>query len=223
MGAGLVAFAVLGLLGAAAASASIEVAYDASQPALQVDSRGNALVSWTAQGTRRTLLVPAHGEVLPGGHLSGPDVSRAASVPGLPVARVVRRTADGRFWALQEWQPVAGGPRQLDFSRWSGEPTKVTLARDGKRLVGTATFQGRPLPPFSPTPEGKHVRTFVFVDCLGCPASRTTWRRLLGVAPKADGSFRFLLRPDWTGKRYRATVAGPNIGATLAPDARALT
>ena len=116
----------------------------------------------------------------------------------------------------------AGGPRQLNFSRWKGEPTKVTLERDGSRLVGKASFQGRPLPAFSPTPEGKRVRTFVFLDCFACPASPKAWGRLTGVAPKPDGSFRVLLRPDWTGKRYRATVAGPNIGATLAPDARAL-
>ncbi len=42
---------------------------------------------------------------------------------------------------------------------------------------------------------------------------------MTGVAPKADGTFSVLLRPDWTGSRYRATVLGPNLGATLAPDA----
>ena len=41
---------------------------------------------------------------------------------------------------------------------------------------------------------------------------------MIGVAPKADGSFSALLRPEWTGSRYRATVLGPNIGSTLAPE-----
>jgi len=41
------------------------------------------------------------------------------------------------------------------------------------------------------------------------------------VAPKADGSFGVLLRPSWLGRRYRATVAGPNVGTTYAPDVQA--
>jgi hypothetical protein len=41
---------------------------------------------------------------------------------------------------------------------------------------------------------------------------------MLGVAPKADGTFAVLLRPQWMGKRYRATVAGP----AYAPDAQAV-
>jgi len=45
---------------------------------------------------------------------------------------------------------------------------------------------------------------------------------MISVAPKADGSFSVLLRPDWTGSRYRATVLGPNLGTTLAPDAQAI-
>ena len=30
-------------------------------------------------------------------------------------------------------------------------------------------------------------------------------------------------KPSWLGRRYRATVAGPNVGATFAPDAQAET
>jgi hypothetical protein len=44
---------------------------------------------------------------------------------------------------------------------------------------------------------------------------------MIGVAPKADGSFAVLVRPEWRGRRYRASVAGPNLGTTLAPDAQA--
>ena len=44
---------------------------------------------------------------------------------------------------------------------------------------------------------------------------------MLGVPPKTDGSFAVRLRPSWTGSRYRAAVAGPNLGAVLAPDAQA--
>ncbi len=39
-----------------------------------------------------------------------------------------------------------------------------------------------------------------------------------GGAPKADGTFAVFLRPEWTGRRYRVTVPGPNAGSTYAPD-----
>src|SRR6187200_2274461 len=53
-------------------------------------------------------------------------------------------------------------------------------------------------------------------------AQRAGWKRMLGVAPKADGSFSAFVKPEWKGKRYRALVAGPNIGTTFAPDAQAI-
>ena len=40
-----------------------------------------------------------------------------------------------------------------------------------------------------------------------------------GVATRSNGTFRRLLKPSELGSRYRAIVTGPNIGATLAPDA----
>ena len=43
---------------------------------------------------------------------------------------------------------------------------------------------------------------------------------MLGVPPRSDGSFAVSVRPSWLGKRYRATLAGPNIGSTLAPYAQ---
>ncbi len=43
---------------------------------------------------------------------------------------------------------------------------------------------------------------------------------MIGIPPKPNGSFGVALRPAWTRKRYRATVAGPNIGTTFAPDAQ---
>lgn len=60
-------------------------------------------------------------------------------------------------------------------------------------------------------------------DYLGCAASPNGWSAMLGVTPHPDGSFSVLLRPGWTGRRYRASVAGPNLGARLAPDAVAYT
>jgi hypothetical protein len=108
---------------------------------------------------------------------------------------------------------------ELRFSRWRGKPPVVTLAGeprlDGELLTGRATFAGRAVPLTSPTPEGKRLRSYVYLDRLVAGS----WRRIGGVATRADGSFRRLIRPSELGSRYRAVVPGPNIGATLAPDA----
>lgn len=210
------------LVPAVPASSTIWVASGGSRPQLRVDARGYAEVSWTQAGARRTLLVPPAGRVLPGGRISGPDVSRPAAVPGLSLAKVVRRTPDGRLWAIQEWQVRPGGPPELHLARWKGEPTKLTLAFDGERLSGRASFQGRPATGRTFTPEGKRPLVYVYLDCFGCPAGSGGWTRMLGVAPEADGSFSVLVRPRWRGERYRATLFGPNLGSTLAPDARAV-
>jgi hypothetical protein len=195
------------------------VGYDAQRPALRVDAGGNAEVSWSSGGARRYLLVPPRGRVLPGARLPGRDVSRAASAPRLPFRKVLRRTPDGRLWALQTWRARPGGPVELHFARWRGAATRVTLTVDADALEGAADFQGRPVTGFSPTPEGKRLRHYAFLECLGCGAAG--WKRLTGVATRGDGSFRVLLRPAWRGTRYRAIVAGPNRGATFAPVASA--
>jgi hypothetical protein len=210
----LLAFAVA-LVVATPAAASIEVAQSGSAVKVRVDARGNAEVSWIAGGARHTLLVPPTGKVLPGGKLPGADVSRPTHV-ALPNLLAVRRTSDGRLWAVQRSRG------KLHFARWAGSPTAVTVAVDGTRLVGEATFQGKALPAVSPTPEGKRVRVTVFVDCFGCPGKRG-WSRMLGVFPRPDGSFRVFLKPAWQGDRYRASVDGPNVGAILTPDAVATT
>jgi hypothetical protein len=207
-------------VGTAGASASIEVTTGAARPTLRVDDRGNAEVSWVANGVRKTLLAPASGRVLPGGRLSGADVSRSARRDVVPMARVVRRTPDGYLWALQEWASKPGSPPELRLARWRGAPTKLTLAVSGDRLVGRATFGGRPVSGFTTSPAGRRLRINVYLDCAGCAGAGSGWKRMLGVAPRADGSFSASIRPEWSGTRYRATVAGPNRGAARAPDAR---
>jgi hypothetical protein len=208
---------------APAANASITVATNAAAPALRIDAQGNAEVSWTSGGIRRFLLVPPRGRVYPGRRLVAPDVSTAASSPRIPFARALRLTPDGRYSALQAWRPQPGGPIELRFSRWKGPPTNVRLvserAGETERLSGTATFGGRPLPLYSPTPEGKQIRQYVYLDSL----VGGTWRRIGGVALHADGSFRRLVPSGYRGTRYRAVVPGSNVGATYAPDAATVT
>jgi hypothetical protein len=214
----IVVVAAAGL--AVPAAASIQVTSDASRPALRVDALGNAEVSWLVSGTRRTLLAPLRGRVLPGGRLSGADVSRSAPRNLVPMARVVRRTPDGYLWALQQWTRAPSGPAELRLARWKGAPTNLTLTVSEDALSGRVTFVGRPVFGYTTSSAGRRIRINVYLDCAGCPGARGGWKRMLGIAPRRDGTFRASIRPEWTGSRYRATVAGPNRGALRAPDAR---
>jgi hypothetical protein len=200
------------------AGASIWVANSARGPALRVDARGNAEVRWRdTRGRLQTLLIPRSGRVLPGGHISGRDVSRLDARTDLPLAVSVRRTPDGRAWALQRWQQAAGGPVELRFSRWTGEPPLLSAEVAEGRLVGTATYHGKPLYGITPTPEGKRLRVLVYVDAR----RGSSWQRLLGVFPRApEGSFALLLRPAWMAPSYRLTLRAPNIGWAYTPDMR---
>ena len=211
------------LLASPAATASIEVARNAQRPALRVDARGWAEVSWTAGGARKTVLVPPSGKLVPGGRLRRTDVSRASAGPTLPFQSALRRTPDGRLWALQAWSQ-GDGPVQLRFSRWRGAPTQVTATIPGgngplDRLLGRATFAGRPVTGTSPTPGGAPVRHVAWIECFAC-LEAPGWRSVTSVPPDAaDGSFLLLLRPAWSSDRYRVSIVGPNRGATYAPDA----
>jgi hypothetical protein len=202
-----------------AAHASIFVANGATGPRLAVDASGTAQVTWKQGGATQSVIVPMKGQLFHGGSLSGRDVSRPASSVRLPLAVIVRRGPGGMLYALQRWQVQPGGPVELHLARWTGAPTVITLASDGQRLTGSATFQGKPASGFTFTLEGKQLRVYVYIDCFGCPG-KTGWSRLIGVAPKADGTFGVFLKPSWLGRRYRATVAGKNIGTTFAPDAQ---
>ncbi len=204
---------------AAGASASITLGRDAQRPALRVDAQGNAEVSWTAGGVRRYVFVPPTGRVYPGRRLTAADISRSSKQVVLPFRRVLRRTPDGRLWALQTWRTQPGGPVELRFSRWRGSPPSVTLASkprfDGELVSGRATFAGRPVPLYSPTPEGKRIRSYAYID----RATSSGWSRIAGAATRADGTFRLFIPAGKLGARYRAILPGPNIGTTLAPDA----
>jgi hypothetical protein len=210
--------ALLTLLVAAPAAASITVTKGAGSPTLKVDAHGNAEVGWTSGGARHSLLIPPTGQVLPGGHLTGGDVSHASSGPVLPFKRALRLGPGGWNYALQSWQVVPGQLPELRFSRWRGEPTTIHLlatASSGTELLtGTATFAGRPVPTTSRTPEGKTLREYVYLDTL----LQGRWTRIGGVALRSTG-FRRLVPPNLVGVRYRAIVQGANVGSTYAPDA----
>jgi hypothetical protein len=198
-------------------AASDGLATGATSPALRVDAKDTAEVSWTAGGTNYSFVVPESGLGYHGA-LAGADALKRTSA-ALPMAVAEGTTPDGTHWALQQLD-VSGRPISLDLSRWKGAPTTLTLAADGKRVTGTVTFDGHPVMGSSPTQAGKEMRAYVYVECFGCPGNRSGWMLMVGVAPKADGSFAVYLRSSWDGKRYRATVAGPNVRGMLAPDAQ---
>jgi hypothetical protein len=208
------------LTAARSAVASLNIANDVQRPALRVDARGWAEVGWTAAGVRRYLLIPPTGRVFPGRRLSRPDVSRPTNAVQIPFRKVLRRTPDGRFWALQMWRVRPGGPVELRFSRWRGRPTRLVIEavdpRPGGYVVsGRATFAGRPIPLWSATPEGKRIRSYAYIDL----AASTAWRRLGGVRVRADGTFARFVATTGT-PRFRAVLPGPNINpAVWAPDA----
>jgi hypothetical protein len=211
---------------ATSASASVTVTTNALRPALRVDSRGYAEVSWTAKSVRRTLLIPPRGRALPGGRIRGRDVSRATRVSRIPFQRVLRRTRDGRFWGLQSWKLTRAGAVELRFSRWRVAPTELELTAEPSGatylLRGRATFHGRPVAGFWRTLEGTPIRHAAVLECFAC-RGRSGWTWFNSVRTQPDGTFGATVPHDAHVERYRATIVGPNIGWTLAPDASAIT
>jgi hypothetical protein len=207
------------------AVASVTVAANAQRPALRVDARGYAEVSWSAGGARRTLLIPPRGRALPGGRLRGRDVSRPTTAIRVPYQRALRRTPDGRYWALQSWKLTRAGAVELRFSRWRGAPTELELAVEpsgSTYLVrGRATFHGRAVTGFWRTLEGTRIRHAAVLECFACRGGRG-WTWFNSVRTQLDGTFGATVPHDAHVQRYRASIVGPNIGTTLAPDASAV-
>jgi hypothetical protein len=205
--------AIVATLAAAPAShAALTVATGAAAPALRVDAAGNAEISWTSGGKRMTVLVPRAGRTVAGGQLAGADVSRPLAGEQIPFQRAIRTGPGGWYYALQAWRPAPGGPLELRFSRWQGVPTEVSLtasqtAGGGIRLTGRATLDERPLR------AAPGLR--VYLDSLAGTASSRVGSARLG----AGGSYAWLVPSARAADSFRATLTGPNLGATLAPDA----
>ncbi len=146
-------------------------------------------------------------------------MSKPTTVTGLAYARVVRRTPDGRLWALQAWRVQHGGPVELRFARWQGEPTSVAGEVAAGKLTGQAAYAGQGVFGTSPTTAGTQIRHFALVDCDRCPGA-PGWSRLISV-PLAGprGTYSVTLFPRRQGARYRVSVIGPNRGWAYAPDA----
>jgi hypothetical protein len=222
----LTALVAAAMMAAPCALASVEVAVDARSASLRVDAAGNAEVRWTAaDGSQRSLLVSRDGG-LRYGALSGSDVSHAAAGVLIPWAVAVREAPDGRYYALQAWRRLVDGPVELRFSRWEGEPTKLTLKTvcckwGHENVVGNASFHGRPIYGFKATRRGNPLDPYgrnVYLDSY----RSGKWERMMGILTnRPTGSFSLWIRPEWAGGEYRGTIPGPNWGWTLGPDALA--
>jgi hypothetical protein len=211
------------------ARASVMVALDTQGASLRVDAAGNAEVSWTApDGSHRTLTIDRDGAMRYGGAGVGADVSHPASAVEIPWAIVVRQAPDGSYYALQAWQRLVGHPVELRFSRWQGDPTKLTLDAacckwGGENIKGYATFHGKPIFGYHATPKGAPLDPYgrnVYLDTF----RDGKWERMMGILTHSPNGFYSLwIRPVWAGTLYRGTISGPNWGWTLGPDALAQT
>jgi hypothetical protein len=126
---------------------------------------------------------------------------------------------------LQAWRLVRGGAVELRFSRWRGAPTAMELTTEPtgrtELLRGRATFHGRPVTGFWRTLEGTPIRLAAVFECFAC-LGRRGWSWFGGKRTGAGGTFAATVPPRARAHRYRATIVGPNSGATLAPDASAV-
>ncbi len=210
---GVILCAAIPGLTAADAHGSICVTTGAIKPALRVNAKGNAEVAWsTRDGRRHFASISSRSRCATYGmRIRGRDASAPTAAVKIPFKRVLRRTPDGRFWALQMWRTRANGGVELRFSRWRGAPTKltaqITITDETARIVGDAALRARPIAGAS-----------VYVDCSGC-SNRERWTRIGTTKTRGDGTYAFVVPPGPRDARYRTSVVGPNIGAILAPDA----
>ena len=225
----LLAVLTAALAAPAGASASIMIAANAKKPALRVNANGVATVFWrTRSGALRTAVVGRRGKITWGKTASGRDVSRPTSDVRIPMKKVLRKTPDDRFWALQDWRRLKTGPRELRLSRWRGKPTLLELwtycCKWRSEVVrGRATYHGKPIVGYHSTPQGVPLDGLgrnVYIDSM----RGGRWMRLMGILTrKPEGRFGLWIRKGWRGSSYRGRIVGPNWGRMLGPDAQGWT
>jgi len=211
------------------AQASIKIAGSAHDPSLRVNARGFATISWTTDGgARRSAVVAPGGRTTYGKRASGRDITKPNDEVSIPMLVELRRGPSGRYYALQSWRRLKGGPVELRFSRWFNAPTKLPIHAvcckwNSEMVKGRATFHGKPIYGYSATPAGvpedKYGRN-VYIDFK----ERGTWHRAMGILThRPTGRFSLWIRKYWRGSEYRARMIGPNWGRTFAPDAQGWT
>lgn len=214
-----VALAALAACVVSSASGSVCVTAGAYQPSLRVNSHGTAEVRWlTASGASRYAIITPTGLCKHQGvRMAGRDVSHRVTGVHIPFRGVVKQTPDGAFWALQSWRRRPTEAPELRFSRWRGEPARVTAAatccRNGREVLrGQVVYHGRTV-----------ARARVHLDCYRCSLNPAGWAPLTSTQTTSTGMYALVIRQEWEGSRYRVTLVGPNFGWVRAPDMRAVT
>jgi hypothetical protein len=206
----LAALAAAALANSAAASELID--RNASDVQLRVNGSGQALLSYTAGGARRNVLVwgavnarhPEAGraQVAFSKDYSGPSSLAGGCAPydGPPLKWLVTacKAPDGSYWAVQSWQrmlpnyglPASGAAAvwELRLSHWTGEIAKLTVRQNWAyrryhHLFGTFTYQGRPVHGFRTT------RTGVPLDAYGRNVYVDTFGSAYGPGWRRENSF----------------------------------
>lgn len=206
----LAALAAAALADSAAASELID--RNASDVQLRVNGSGQALLSYTAGGARKNVLVwgavnarhPAAGraQVAFSKDYSGPGSFAGGCAPydgpALKWLVTACKAPDGSYWAVQSWQrmlpnygfPASGAAAvwELRLSHWSGEIAKLTVQQNWAyrryhHLFGTFTYQGRPVHGFRTTRAG------VPLDAYGRNVYVDTFGSAYGPGWRRENSF----------------------------------
>jgi hypothetical protein len=172
----------------ATAGATEIVTRNATNVSLVANGRGEALLTYTAEGQQRRLLLSgAVNAIHP--TQSRPQVAftiRSWSAgfagscgrydgPPLPWLVVACKASDGSYWAVQSWQRMlpnfGGAPNaeqaawELHLSHWTGELPKLEISlnwswRRWEHLYGRFTYRGVAVHGFASTSRGNPLDSF---------------------------------------------------------------
>ncbi|HEY1479199.1 MAG TPA: hypothetical protein VGF46_04185 [Gaiellales bacterium] len=205
------------------ADAALRIAANASGAKLAVSADGRALVTWTQGGVHRSAVVTGSKARYAG--TITPSATAVKVTPTVPFAVAQMQLPNGEQFALQIVHRLSEGatvgPAELYLARWHGDPTDLTLmAGDANRICGTVSYHGKVVN------GSAHSSTGNPLDALGrnvyLDSDRPTgWYRLLGVLARPLG-YALVIKSDWVGSQYRATIIGPNVDGDLAPVASAV-
>jgi hypothetical protein len=254
----LVALAALVL--ASTANAAQLIDRNASRVGLSIDAKGEALLSYSKGGRVKHVLVwgainaapPVEGQTqvkfkvdYAGGwgkyHTTYWKGFRGScgtyDGPALPNLVVACRSADGSYWAVQQWpQPLPDlgftpwtpelRAQWLEISHWTGELAQLEVHmgwvyNDVQQLFGRFTYAGRPVFGFGTTRVGAPTDNFgrlIYLDTFGSMYG-DGWRRENSFVPHNPtgafcyGFYRF--DPNKGGYKHPAgaTRRGPGVGS----------
>jgi hypothetical protein len=181
---------VLAAFAAPSAFASAIIGRNVARPALTIDSRGRAHVSYSLGGRRVSLVAwgainartPSRTVPQVKFQLRYGKGGRGRCLPydGAPLAWLVEacKAPDGSYWALQSWQrlkPNYGGTRgawELHLSHWRGSPAQLVVYQNWaygrvRHIFGRLTYDGQGVYGFTSTPLGNPLDGYgrnVYVD-----------------------------------------------------------